>query len=360
MRHFFIACLLLHLLYSISCTNHSLTTSSQNAPLEYTEKQKGAHVFGRLDSSGIASIEQYNFDWVTLVPWGSMQDYDSKELSRRRRNRDSSRVKRYHEGWLSQVDALHNAGYKVFVKPHIWIRDPSGGKWRSDIYPTSDENWEAWKKSYREYIFQWARLAEQGEAEMFCVGTELTRLTLEKTEFWVELIAELREVFSGELTYAANWYEEYENVSFWDQLDYIGVQAYFPLTKSDSPTTEQIIAGWQPHLKSLSEVQQKFSKPILFTELGYKSTPDSAKQPWNWLDYEDEMTIPVAEETQANCYEAFFETVWPQPWFSGVHLWQLRSDFEKGRGRSDWDFTPQGKLATEVISRNFVKQISSP
>ena len=129
-----------------------------------------------------------------------------------------------------------------------------------------------------------------------------------RDRFWVELIAELREVFSGELTYAANWYEEYENVSFWDQLDYIGVQAYFPLTKSDSPTTEQIIAGWQPHLKSLSEVQQKFSKPILFTELGYKSTPDSAKQPWNWLDYEDEMTIPVAEETQANCYDCLLYT----------------------------------------------------
>ena len=317
------------------------------------EKQRGGHVFGRMDTTNIHVMDTYNLDWLTFVPWGSQEDYDSQEIIRSRRNRDSTHLKQYLESRTDQIRMARERGYKVFYKPHIWMHEPSEGKWRSDIYPTSAENWDLWKESYRKYILQWARVAEDGGAEMFCVGTELTRLTLEKSAYWETLIEEIRAIYSGKLTYAANWYEEYENITFWDQLDYIGVQSYFPLTDHDSPSLDDIKSGWQPHLERLTAISQQYNKPILFTELGYKSTIDSARRPWEWLDYQDDMGIPIAEETQADCYRAFFSEVWPQPWFSGVHLWQFRWDFEKGRGKSDWDFTPQGKLAAEVIKEGF-------
>jgi hypothetical protein len=47
----------------------------------------------------------------------------------------------------------------------------------------------------------------------------------------------------GKLTYAANW-DKYDQVSFWDELDFIEIQAYFPLTAQTSPTAEEIKKGW--------------------------------------------------------------------------------------------------------------------
>ena len=355
MRYLHLAFAVAIILHTLGCGTNSTHKQDSKAYTQVTsiEKQKGAHVFGRMDSTNIHTLDAYGFDWLTFVPWGSQEDYDSPELGRSRRMRDSSQIQQYLDSRTDQIRLARTAGYKVFYKPHIWMHEPSDGKWRSDIYPVSEENWNLWKESYRKFILQWARVAEEGGAEMFCVGTELTRLTLEKSIYWEELIEEIRGIYSGQLTYAANWYEEYENITFWDQLDYIGIQAYFPLTDYDSPTLADIKSGWQPHLKRLSAMSQQYNKPILFTELGYKSTVDSARQPWEWLDYHDDMSIPNAEEVQADCYRAFFEEVWPQPWFSGVHLWQFRWDFEKGRGKSDWDFTPQGKMAGEVISEKF-------
>jgi hypothetical protein len=47
------------------------------------------------------------------------------------------------------------------------------------------------------------------------------------------------------LTYAANW-DKYDQVSFWDELDFIGIQAYFPLTDQTNPSAEEIKKGWNP------------------------------------------------------------------------------------------------------------------
>ncbi len=45
---------------------------------------------------------------------------------------------------------------------------------------------------------------------------------------WKELIADARTVFSGRMTYAAN-FDEYFDVSWWRYLDMVGINAYFPL-----------------------------------------------------------------------------------------------------------------------------------
>jgi hypothetical protein len=46
---------------------------------------------------------------------------------------------------------------------------------------------------------------------------------------WRRVIAAVRGVTSARLTYAAN-FDAYQRVAFWDALDAIGIQAYFPLT----------------------------------------------------------------------------------------------------------------------------------
>lgn len=334
-----------------SLEQRSAESGEKTKPIPDREKQRGAHVFGRIDTTNFQFLSRDQIEWVTLVPWGFQESIDSPEVLHHRG--DSARIRRRNEHWVRQIKAFRNAGFKVFVKPHIWMDTPPEGKWRSDILPKGDAEWERWQSTYRNFILRYARLAEEAGAEMFCVGTELTRLTLEKPAYWQKLIVEVRTVFSGKLTYAANWYEEFEGIRFWEQLDYVGVQAYFPLADRESPDVSEIADGWNRHLPLLEKVHRLSGRPIVFTELGYKSTPNSAIKPWEWMDYAAADEMEVSFETQSNCYEAFYQVIWPQPWFAGVHLWQYRQDHEVHADEQIHDFTPQGKPAEEVIIRGF-------
>lgn len=326
-------------------------TSLQQDLSNVVDQQRGAHVFGRLDSANVQQFKKNNIDWITLVPFCSQESHDSPEL--RHRQKDSMDLVRSNMRWVEQIQVAHNAGMKVFIKPHIWLHTESTDKWRSDIYPANDADWQTWQESYRDYILRYARVAEEGQAEMFCIGTELTRLSLEKPKYWRNLIQEVRTIYSGKITYAANWYQEYENLTFWDELDYIGIQAYFPLTSNENPSLAQISKGWSKHISVIEKVSKRYKRKVLFTEMGYKSTRDSAIKPWVWIDYSNIKKEQESQETQARCYQAFFDAVWPQNWMAGVHLWQMRSDHIKGELGSNLDFTPQGKMAEGVIKAGF-------
>jgi len=329
--------------------------STSDSPVQ-ERKQRGVHVFGRIDSSSFQPLIKNNVEWITYVPWGHQENYDSPSVEGGP-SLDSLRFMRRDSSLRNRITLAHEAGLKVFLKPHIWIYRPTDGTWRSDIFPTNDENWEAWKTSYRDFILYYAQVAEEYKIEMFCVGTEFTRLTIEKPEYWKKLIQDVRNIYSGKITYAANWYKEFEKITFWDQLDYIGIQAYFPLVKNKNPTVKEISKGWKKYFSSIKRIHKKFNKKILFTELGYKSMEESAIEPWKWVDYESDLEqITVSTETQVNCYQAFFDTVWEKNWMAGVHLWQWRAEHENTGGLQNVDFTPQNKPAEDVIGKGFGKK----
>lgn len=315
------------------------------------QKQKGAHVFGIMDTTNLESISSNNIEWVTLVSWGFQDDIDSPIVTHH--DRDSVYIAQHNEHWIKQIKFVRDAGFKVFFKPHLWVTYPSDGKWRSDISPSNDQNWESWMKTYRDFIMRYAKIAEASGAEMYCIGAEFSRLTIEKPLFWEDLIEEIRAIYSGKITYAANWYEEFEKIRFWDQLDYIGIQAYFPLAENNFASLEQVSNGWNIHLSKIESVYEKFDLPILFTELGYRSTANCAVKPWEWVEDTSKRDNPFSAETQANCYQAFFNVVWNKDWMAGVHIWQFRDDYLKHQDAFRMDFTPQGKLAERIIAKGF-------
>lgn len=314
-------------------------------------KQKGVHVFGHLDSLNIQAFAQNNYSWITLVPYGSQKDYDSPRVIYLRG--DSLANLRRDSAWKAQIAVAHSAGFKVFLKPHIWMHQPTNGKWRSDIFPTNENNWQMWKKNYRAFILRYAQIAQERNVELFCIGTEFSRLSVEKAAFWRSLIKDVRNIYSGEITYAANWYNEYEEITFWDELDYIGIQAYFPLAKNNNPSTAQISKGWNKYFPKIATISNQFNRKILFTEMGYKSTADSAIEPWKWIAYSPGANAPLSYETQANCYQSFFDSVWNKEWLAGVHIWQMRCDVKAGGNKDNPDFTPQGKPAEKIIAKGF-------
>jgi hypothetical protein len=233
-----------------------------------------------------------------------------------------------------------------------------GEGWRESIMPDSI-NWESWSETYKNGIMHYATLCEELDIDILCVGTELKRLSLEKPSFWRELIIEVRKVYKGELTYAANWYDEYEKIDFWDQLDYIGIQAYFPISSMENPDISELINGWLPYKEKISALSDKLKKPVLFTEMGYKSTSNAAIEPWLWDEHWNEninMGYTISEETQANCYEAFFNTFWKEKWFSGVLIWNWKVLNKSDDYYNSTGFTPKNKLSEKVISKNFEEE----
>ncbi|GHA57389.1 hypothetical protein GCM10007389_06360 [Pontibacter akesuensis] len=197
-------------------------------------------------------------------------------------------------------------------------------------------------------------MAEELEIEAFCIGTELYLPAVQREQNWRNLIQQVRQVYSGQLTYAANWYKEYEEIQFWDALDFIGVQAYFPLTQQHNPSIKELQQGWKAHKKQLDALQRKYGKPIVFTEVGYKSTPDAAIEPWKWPERKQATFIPLSEQTQANAFEALFQQFWQTPWFGGTFIWKWYPRLRENR-RDHVDFTPQQKPAAEVMKRWYGK-----
>lgn len=328
-------------------------------------KIRGVHYFGsrRNNSDILTPCTSSNVEWVVLVPYGYQEDYNSPSLRISRPSRNGNqrpnRMDRYKD-FLEKAKALN---LQVMMKPHIWLGRPSDGKWRSHIEMKNEAAWESWKSDYRAFILQYAQFSEEQELPFFCIGAELHMVVKKQPAFWRELIRDIRKVYSGKLTYGANWYQEYEDVSFWDELDFIGIQAYFPLTDKENPSVAELVKGWKPHVKKIEALARKYNKPILFTEIGYKSSKDAAIEPWAWASSLGGRYDQACTETQANCYEAFFKVFWNKEWFAGALFWEWKGFDGSPNSSQSINFTPYNKPAADVMAKWFGrlgKPVDSP
>jgi len=249
-------------------------------------------------------------------------------------------------GVAATITAAHARGLRALLKPHLWVR---GQGWPGEFSPDTDAGWATFLAGYRDYIVRFATVADSVGADMFSVGTELDIVATERPEFWRGLIADTRAVYDGPLTYAANW-DAYGDIPFWDALDLIGIDAYFPLTGDATPTTERLVAEWDPWVREVEALSRGLSRPILFTEFGYRSVDGTAGEHWELPSGREARGMPINEEAQAAAYEALFRVWWDRPDFAGGFLWKWYA----GTPRADrvaTDFTPQGKAAEAVIAR---------
>ena len=299
-----------------------------------------------IDESRFAPLVEANVEWIAQTPFGWQEHERSPEV----RLVSSGRVHwgETDEGLEATTRLARRLGIATLLKPHVWIVRPGEGAWVGELGPGSDADWERWFASYRRFALHYAALAERLGVEAFCVGTELHRTVRERPDEWRRLIAEVRQVYSGRLTYAANWHREVEDVPFWDALDLIGVQGYFPLAASPLPTVAELDAGWRPHVATLEALARRHRKPILFTEVGYVSRPGAAAEPWLWPERRRESSGADGLEAQARAYEAFFRAFWHRPWVAGAFFWKWYPEPPAGATE---DYSPQGKPAERVLAR---------
>jgi Glycoside Hydrolase Family 113 len=241
---------------------------------------------------------------------------------------------------LNQAQAL---GLKVMLKPHVDLsHDPS--HWRGEIGQafSSESDWSEWFASYRVFIEHYADLAAAHGADQFCVGCELEGTTSREAD-WRLVVSAVRSLYAGPLIYAGNHSGEEVGMTWWDAVDIIGVDAYYPLSSETDPTLEELRAAWKPYVASLASLSAKWQKPIILTEIGYRSLDGAARYPWDW-----QIQGKVDLQEQADCYQAALESIYNEPWFAGIYWWSWSPDPLEG-GPEDAGYTPHGKPAEEIL-----------
>ena len=296
----------------------------------------------------INQLVKDNIEWIALVPFLFQENARTKQV--RPRERIGAWTRR--DSVYMQIAAdFHSRDVHIMLKPHIWMHEG----WRAEIQLDNDAEWDTWFDAYSRHMIHYALLAERAGVELYCIGTELRSSINQQPARWDSLIADIKEVYTGKLTYAANWDGEYDEVQFWDEMDYIGLQAYFPLTSNIRPSLQEIEKGWIPHRAMLEQLSERHQRPILFTETGYRSDESATVRPWEWGIYQDTTGLIVCNETQLYAYEALFRQLWHEEWFAGVYFWQWHNRHDSAYTVNNVDFTPRYKPAENALARWYGK-----
>jgi hypothetical protein len=314
--------------------------------MSYAHAYRGRGYGSEASAESLGRLRGLGVEWISITPFGFQRRPTDPEIAWVGRGgrgiaETDDRLRRVTE----QARAL---GMRVMLKPHLWLRPPN---WPGTVAMADEAGWVAWFHDYREFVLHYARLAQEAGIESFCVGNELEKTSSREKE-WRELIRAVRGVYGGAVTYGAT-FSEVESVAFWDDLDFIGVSAYFPLVDARSPSRDALVAAWRPVRERLAALAGRWDRKVVFTELGYRSADFGA-----WRHWEVRGDAPVNLPLQADAYAAFFEAVWPEPWFAGVYWWKWFS-YPGHSGPQSNDYELEGKPAEVVVAEYYRRRDAS-
>jgi hypothetical protein len=320
--------------------------------LSYPSFQNGSYISPE-SAASLDALAKVHANWLAVVPTQFASSIRNADFHATDQTESNANV-------AQAIAAAHARGMAAMLKPHI---DSLDEKWRGDFAP---EDFSAWFRNYKAMVLDYARLAAASGADMFSIGCEFDSLTGPAYRAqWLDIIAAVREVYDGPITYAGDWIAA-KDVSFWDKVDYIGIDAYNPLSDHPDPSVDELIAGWTQvprdrwaaaNADNLSPVEFyhrlsiTYDRPVIFTEIGYKSIAGATTMPGDW-----QRQGVIALQEQANAYEAFF-AVWTRQssWMKGAFFWNWEPHpHPETEAHIGWgDYTPQNKPAEASLSGGF-------
>jgi len=338
MRRFVVFVLLLITVIHFSCKGQSEKkingVSFVASPNKVTQKH-------------INPVIKLNANYAAIMPFGFVRRLDSPEV------KYNSKDQWFGEsvaGAKQYISELHKSDIKVMLKPQLWVWR---GEFTGNIKMNSEADWKILESTYEKFIIEYAKVAQEKRVAVFCVGTELEQFVQYRPDYWKRLIEKVKTIYKGKLTYAANW-DEYTKTSFWEALDYIGIDGYFPLSKDETPQKKELKKGWKKHKIVMKKHADSLQKKILFTEFGYRSVDYCAAKPWE-VDYSK---TNVNLSGQVNATHVLFEELWDEEWFAGGFLWKWFTHHDRAGGNNNPRFTPQNKPAEETI-REFYLEVKN-
>ncbi len=262
----------------------------------------------------------------------------------------TSTVIGYHPRYSPPLDTVrrtireaHARGLGVLLFPIVRLSAPRSGQWRGTLAPVDPA---AWFESYRERLVELATLAGKERVEMMSIGSELSTLDTDAAP-WEPLVRAVRARYRGLLVYSGNW-DHFEAVAIYRLVDRAGVCAYFPLTTPavPLPSVDALALAWLEPGARLGALRARVGRPILLTELGYRSQARALPAPWD-----EGAATPVDEqalEAQRRGFAAFRAAMSPLPaWLDGVFVW----NWYGWGGRGSAGYTPRGKPAQVEVER---------
>lgn len=316
------------------------STSISKSPIKIKLEYKGMNLVAPIKELKIKTLEElkaHHINSISLIPYAFVSIENASVNYNNKRQWWGERT----EGIITTNKMAHDYKMTVMLKPHLWI---NRGFYTGHLDFSSAAEWKKWEADYEKYILDFAKLAQEEKIELFCFGTELGNSVAKRPDYWFMLIKKIKKIYSGKLTYAANW-DDFDKVPFWNELDYIGIDAYFPLSDATTPSVEDLNKAWQKHLLKMQNLQTKTNKKILFTEFGYRNSDQAAKEPWT------ENQKIINNLAQANGYESLFQTMTQKPWFAGGFAWKWYADDYHKEQKNSVDYTPQDKPALETIKK---------
>jgi len=238
------------------------------------------------------------------------------------------------------IRAAKARGLRVCLKPVVNVAD---GTWRAhinffdqDVPP--EPKWSQWFASYTAYVVHHARIAAEEGAEMLCIGCEMVQTDRREAE-WRALVAEVRAVYDGLVTYNCDKYQE-DHVGWWDAVDVISSSGYYPAD------------DWENQLDRIEPVVERFGKPFFFMEAGCPSREGSPALPNDWA-------LPGApsQEAQVHWYESAFTACAARPWVQGFMLWDWPSAlYDEADAATNDDYCMYGKAAEATVREAYAER----
>ncbi len=288
-------------------------------------------------------FKSLGFNYVTLIiPYSQANAWSSDVFPGGNAPTDAALI--------SGIQYAHSQGMGVVLKPHL---DPRDGAWRAHIR-ASDR--DAWFANYQNMLTKYATIARDHNVEVICIGTELIAMASswengDNTTRWQGMIGAVRSIYSGKLFYDANWgggsfENEPPQIGFWGDLDYIGISAYY--TFSGDGSVASLKSQWdQINNNTIRPLAEQYGKPILFAEVGYRSSTNAYQQPWDpWYPGS------YSAQEQINDYIALVEYWNDYSYMQGIGLWYAVVDPNAG-GSGNTDYLIQNKPVEATFKQLF-------
>ncbi len=295
---------------------------------------------GHRSREALQKLADLGANAISVTPFGYLENMHRPNFLRRSDGLGSEN----DESLLAALHFGRELGMRVMLKPHMWVGGSTSG-WPGDIQMHSPQEWKKFLEYYERWMRHYAVLAEMHGFDSLCLGVELVHATRGHEAQWRAMIHRLRGLYSGPMVYAANWGEEFERLNFWNELDAIAINCYYPLSEKGHASDAELLAGANQIADKIAAVAQKYHKPVLVTEIGFCSRPAAWMQP-----HRDDRHAQVHEECQRRSYEAISKAFSNRDWLAGIYWWKWPTDLSDG-GAQDNQFTPNGKAASQVVAQ---------
>lgn len=289
------------------------------------------------------------------------------------------------------IRQAQSLGLKTELKLHFLDPKNRGDVLAGSHYEPADP--AVFFDSYRKTVLQNAVLAQRLHVDIFVFATELGGLITGNPKFrpyFVDLIDGIRKVYSGKLSIATqisthvegfgspngprcidrrdgrNWClssDEASFVTFWDRLDYTGIDPYVNFTSKANPTYDELVAAYHQDIdgrdflgKVEAIVHRAGDHPLLISEVGAPSVRGAQRCTGCW-----DNSGPPDPAMQALIYRAMLDTFCRESkslHLAGLVLWSVDA-FPDERARQDprgvdpVGFTFERKPAEDVVRAAF-------